>query len=69
MSSAGELFTCLFANQGHDLKSLLRGGASDTELTNFLASLWGKRSDNYSQIRTVEGTSDEERIEMSYIGG
>ncbi|MEJ2447096.1 MAG: GTP 3',8-cyclase MoaA [Anaerolineales bacterium] len=69
MSSAGELFTCLFANQGHDLKSLLRGDASDTELKNFLASLWGNRSDNYSQTRTAEGNSDEDRIEMSYIGG
>lgn len=69
MSSAGELFTCLFANQGHDLKSLLRSGASDTELTDFLGSLWGKRTDNYSQTRTAEGTSDGDRIEMSYIGG
>ncbi len=29
LSTEGKLYTCLFATQGHDLRALLRGGASD----------------------------------------
>lgn len=69
LSAAGELFTCLFGKEGHDIKSLIRGGASDQELADFVSSLWGQRSDNYSETRAKEGSSDSDRVEMSYIGG
>src|SRR5262249_21315400 len=34
LSTEGSLYTCLFAQSGHDLKGLLRGGASDDALRN-----------------------------------
>ncbi len=69
LSAPGELFTCLFAREGHDVKSLIRGGASDQEIANFVSSLWHRRDDNYSEMRTQQGSKDPKRIEMSYIGG
>ena len=32
LSADGQVYTCLFAVKGHDLRALLRGGASDDEL-------------------------------------
>ncbi len=69
LSAPGELFTCLFSSKGHDIKSLIRSGASDQELVDFVSSLWGRRTDNYSEIRAQGGSSDTDRVEMSYIGG
>lgn len=69
LSAPGELFTCLFAKEGHDIKSLIRDSASDSELADFVSSLWQQRKDNYSETRAKEGSSDSERVEMSYIGG
>jgi cyclic pyranopterin phosphate synthase len=68
LSTEGSLFTCLFAQSGHDLKPLLRSGASDDELRNEIAAVWQRRSDRYSEIRT-EQTAKAKKIEMSYIGG
>jgi len=68
LSTEGSLFTCLFAQSGHDLKSLLRGGASDAEIVNEIAAVWRARGDRYSEIRTAE-TAKQRKIEMSYIGG
>jgi cyclic pyranopterin phosphate synthase len=69
LSAPGELYTCLFSSEGHDIRSLLRGGASDGDLVEFLTSLWGNRTDNYSQVRSEGGSPDDGRVEMSYIGG
>lgn len=68
LSADGKLFTCLFATKGHDLRTLLRGGATDAELEDALAALWGARSDRYSQLRSAN-TPGLKKIEMSYIGG
>jgi cyclic pyranopterin phosphate synthase len=68
LSTEGSLFTCLFAHSGHDLKSLVRGGASDDEIRNEIAALWQGRADRYSEIRTEE-TAKSGKVEMSYIGG
>jgi GTP 3',8-cyclase len=68
LSTEGSLFTCLFAQQGHDLKSLLRSSASDAEITNEIAAVWRARGDRYSEIRTAE-TAKQRKVEMSYIGG
>ncbi|HEY6821451.1 MAG TPA: GTP 3',8-cyclase MoaA [Burkholderiales bacterium] len=68
LSTEGSLFTCLFAQSGHDLKALVRGGASDDEIRNEIAAVWQGRSDRYSEIRTEE-TAKSKKIEMSYIGG
>jgi cyclic pyranopterin phosphate synthase len=68
LSTEGSLYTCLFAQSGHDLKSLLRGGASDDAIRNEIAAVWKIRSDNYSEVRTAE-TAKAKKVEMSYIGG
>ena len=68
LSTEGSLFTCLFAQSGHDLKALLRSGASDDELRNEIAAVWQRRADRYSEIRTAE-TAKNKKVEMSYIGG
>ena len=68
LSTEGSLFTCLFAQSGHDLKTLLRGGASDDALRNEIAAVWQRRADRYSEVRTAE-TAKNKKVEMSYIGG
>jgi len=68
LSADGQLYTCLFATGGHDLRALLRGGASDQELEATLRSVWGARDDRYSEIRSAE-TVALPKVEMSYIGG
>jgi GTP 3',8-cyclase len=68
LSAEGKLFTCLFAAKGHDLRAMLRGGASDEDLTERVASIWRRRGDRYSEIRSEE-TRDRPKVEMSYIGG
>ena len=68
LSAEGKLYTCLFAVRGHDLKSLLRGGASDEEISQKVAHVWGRRGDRYSELRS-ENTLDLPKVEMSHIGG
>lgn len=68
LSAEGKLYTCLFAVKGHDFKGLLRGGASDEEISSALENVWGKRADRYSEIRS-ENTIPLPKVEMSHIGG
>jgi cyclic pyranopterin phosphate synthase len=68
LSAEGSLFTCLFATGGHDLRALMREGASDEELQSAITGVWAARSDRYSEIRS-ESTSGWQKVEMSYIGG
>ena len=68
LSAEGRLFTCLFAVRGHDLRALIRGGASDDELAEALAGVWRVRDDRYSERRS-SATEALEKVEMSYIGG
>jgi cyclic pyranopterin phosphate synthase len=68
LSSDGQLLLCLFASSGVDLRSLLRGGASDDEILETLRGIWRRRDDRYSELRTAETTSLP-KIEMSRIGG
>jgi GTP 3',8-cyclase len=68
ISAEGKLYTCLFGVRGHDVRALLRGGASDDELAGSLRAIWHKRTDRYSEKRS-ERTRDLPKVEMSYIGG
>jgi cyclic pyranopterin phosphate synthase len=68
LSTEGSLYTCLFGQSGHDLKSLVRSGASDDEIRNEIAAVWQGRTDRYSEIRTSQ-TTPLKKVEMSYIGG
>ncbi|MBU9712615.1 GTP 3',8-cyclase MoaA [Evansella tamaricis] len=70
LSADGKLFTCLFAQKGHDLKKLLRNEKlSPKQLLMELQNIWGKRSDRYSEERGKNPISIADKIEMSYIGG
>ena len=72
LSTEGKLFLCLFASRGHDLRGLLRSGASDAEIAAAIGLIWQGRDDRYSELR---GRADaaagpgERRVEMHYIGG
>jgi cyclic pyranopterin phosphate synthase len=68
LSADGQVYTCLFAGKGHDLRALVRSGASDEELTAEIAGIWRARADRYSELRSA-ATADLEKVEMSYIGG
>ncbi len=72
LSTEGQVFLCLFAGQGYDLRALLRGGASDEQIAGAIAAIWQGRSDRYSELRASlppESQAGARRIEMSYIGG
>jgi len=68
LSAEGKLYTCLFGIKGHDFKSLIRGGATDDEISQLLTRVWSKRTDRYSELRS-ENTIDLPKVEMSHIGG
>jgi cyclic pyranopterin phosphate synthase len=69
LSIEGRLYLCLFASHGYDLRSLLRDGASDAQLSSAIGSVWSARTDRYSELRGQSGRHETPRIEMSYIGG
>jgi GTP 3',8-cyclase len=68
LSTDGHLYTCLFAQRGYDLKSLLRSGAEDAAITRAITGIWQRRDDRYSEIRTAD-TAKSRKVEMSFIGG
>ena len=68
LSAEGDLYTCLFAVKGFNLRNLIRGGATDDEISQAIVSLWNKRSDRYSELRS-ENTISLPKVEMSHIGG
>ncbi len=72
LSTEGKLYLCLFASQGYDLRSLLRGGASDADIASAIAPIWQQRNDRYSELRSslpADTSQGARRVEMSYIGG
>ena len=72
LSTEGQLYLCLFATQGHDLRSLVRGTATDDQLVSAIGHIWHGRSDRYSELRSTlapDTGSGARRVEMSYIGG
>ena len=81
LTADGQLYTCLFASSGTDLRAPLRAGASDAEMLSLIQGVWRARDDRYSDLRTLatraERTmrelpvmaADPARVEMSRIGG
>ncbi len=75
LTADGKFVTCLFSQLGHDVKTLLRGGASDAELADFVRSIWTARTDRYSDDRLQamrSATYDpkkNKKIEMIALGG
>jgi cyclic pyranopterin phosphate synthase len=68
VTATGELFTCLFATTGRDLRAVLRGGGTDADLAGVVAGTWSERSDRYSEVRGGAASATR-RAEMSYLGG
>ena len=68
LSTDGHLYTCLFAQRGYDLKSMMRSGRDDDAIADAIDAIWRRRTDNYSEVRTAE-TARERKVEMSFIGG
>ena len=70
LSADGKIYTCLFASQGHDLKTVLRAGATDAELERAIAAIWAPRRDRYSEERTANTPKPATpKVEMYHIGG
>ena len=76
LTADGQLYTCLFASSGHDLRGPVRAGASDDELSELIRGVWAARTDRYSELRALATTRelpvvqlDPNRVEMSRIGG
>jgi cyclic pyranopterin phosphate synthase len=73
LSTEGKLYLCLFANQGHDLRALLRdeAGLDDLQIAAAIGGVWERRSDRYSELRgSAAGVAAAKaKVEMSYIGG
>ena len=76
LTADGQLYTCLFASSGHDLRGPVRAGASDGELSGLISAIWTARSDRYSELRSLATArplpvlvNDPSRVEMSRIGG
>jgi cyclic pyranopterin phosphate synthase len=68
LSADGSLYTCLFATAGHDLRGVLRSGATDADLADAIRAIWTGRSDRYSELRSLD-TIELPKVEMSFIGG
>ncbi len=76
LTADGKLVTCLFSDIGHDLKSLIRSGATDEYLVGVISSVWTKRTDRYSDERLAAMNSPDgyqpkshHKIEMITLGG
>jgi GTP 3',8-cyclase len=75
LTADGKIVTCLFSGIGYDVKRLLRGGASDEEISKFIVSIWEKRADRYSAERLEALRSsnydpkNHKKIEMISLGG
>ena len=70
LTANGQLFTCLFASSGFDLRGALRdGNLDDAALHRLIGGLWRLRDDRYSELRAIAGGKDQPKVEMSFIGG
>ena len=68
ISSNGHFFTCLFSEKGHDILSMIRMGAENSDISQAIQKIWNNRNDKYSEQRK-ENTEPRIPVEMSYIGG
>lgn len=67
LSANGRIYTCLFSNNGHDIRSILRMDASSDQIKQAIQSIWQNRTDRYSEKRSEQ--TRKVKVEMSYIGG
>lgn len=64
ITSRGTMINCLFAEEGLDLRAMLRGGSSDEEIASAVADLVSRKGEGWFALRRGEG-----RMGMQEIGG
>lgn len=75
ITADGKIVTCLFSETGHDIKALLRSGASEEEILKLLGSIWRTRADRYSldRLEALQSANydpkSHKKIEMISLGG
>ena len=69
VSADGQLYTCLFASEGSDLKRYLRPDPDAAALRDALHARWSVRDDRYSEIRDAETADRLPKVEMFRVGG
>ncbi len=72
LSAQGQLYTCLFASVGFDLRARLRSGSTDDEIAAWIRTIWTRRKDRYSEERMVhiaQNPRPKTRVEMFEVGG
>ena len=69
LSADGQLYTCLFARTGFDLRMPLRDGHADAALLAMIADRWSLRDDRYSERRAELRNAPRDRVEMYHVGG
>ena len=62
-------YTCLFAEQGHDLRPFLGKERSARALQAALKAIWQQRTDRYSEEREQRQGDIRRPAEMAYLGG
>ena len=67
ITADGLMYTCLFTNKGHDLRTQIRKNSLE-DLEDYIKQIWINRSDQYSVLRSL-GKLDSEKVEMFKIGG
>ena len=55
LTADGMWYLCLYAQQGHDLRKMLRGGAAKDEIKSTIVSVWEGRSDRGAEDRKALG--------------
>ena len=68
ISANGNMYTCLFAHKGNDLKSLFALNADKEDIGLAIKAIWEKRTDRYSEIRG-KLSNNPMPVEMHFIGG
>lgn len=75
LTADGKLVTCLFSQNGTDLKQCLRNGSTDEAIKERLRAVWQERKDRYSEERwqAMHSNSyraqEHKKIEMIRLGG
>jgi cyclic pyranopterin phosphate synthase len=80
LTADGQLYTCLYANRGTDLKTPLRAGETADQLHARIAAVWGARTDRGAEERLalaaarkpsvqVETLKRDSHLEMHTRGG
>nr|VFJ78252.1 MAG: cyclic pyranopterin phosphate synthase [Candidatus Kentron sp. FW] len=69
LSATGTIYTCLFGNEGHQLKPLFQEPDPEAKLAQVIRNIWTSRTDRYSEIRSGARLDKTEKVEMYAIGG